>query len=466
MTAPVRNDRSYLAYQLRRAARFAAVLGLVVLAGRAALYHWTDQRLRTVVAALDAEEGAWRLEDLQRQRAVVPDADNAALVVQAAARLLAPLPATVQGSQRGAARNRMDEGKVFAAVPPQQPLHDAQAEYLRTALKRAGKAVALARTLPEYRQGRFEIKHGSNSSEPTAEQLGIRKVVLLLREAALLAIHENETGAALCDCRAVLAAGRALGDEPAPLYQVQRLECWDEALALLERALAQGRPVDADLRAVQQLLETEAAEPLVPRVLRGERALCHFRFSALEAGELTLFTSARGDDPPLAPALDWLAGQIVRFPHPGVLEYLSRRLAVAQLPPAAQPAALAQLGQDSHAEPTFGTLLGESRSRRLTLYFQHGQVRLHCAAAAAAAARYRERHGRWPESLAALVPEYLAQVPSDPFAEAPLIYRRLADGMVIYSVGRDGRDSGGKINAPPESLDGDIGFRLWEAEGR
>ena len=46
--------------------------------------------------------------------------------------------------------------------------------------------------------------------------------------------------------------------------------------------------------------------------------------------------------------------------------------------------------------------------------------------------------------LADLVPDYLSEVPQDPFSGKPLLYRRNAKGYVLYSVGLDGRDDGGQ----------------------
>jgi hypothetical protein len=44
----------------------------------------------------------------------------------------------------------------------------------------------------------------------------------------------------------------------------------------------------------------------------------------------------------------------------------------------------------------------------------------------------------------ALTPQYLDRVPADPFDGAPLRYRLLNSGYVIYSAGPDGQDNGGR----------------------
>jgi hypothetical protein len=61
-----------------------------------------------------------------------------------------------------------------------------------------------------------------------------------------------------------------------------------------------------------------------------------------------------------------------------------------------------------------------------------------------ALAAYRADHGRYPERLDGLAPKYLAQVPGDLFSGKALTYRPSGDGYLLYSVGVNGRDEGGR----------------------
>jgi len=61
-----------------------------------------------------------------------------------------------------------------------------------------------------------------------------------------------------------------------------------------------------------------------------------------------------------------------------------------------------------------------------------------------AARIYRAREGRWPESAAALIPEFLAKEPLDPFTGKPFIYRANETGILIYSLGANLKDDGGR----------------------
>ena len=72
----------------------------------------------------------------------------------------------------------------------------------------------------------------------------------------------------------------------------------------------------------------------------------------------------------------------------------------------------------------------ETRSRLLT--------------AEAAVRRHVLLEGAPPETLASLVPTYLAAVPIDPYSDRPLVYRRTDDGYLLYSVGSNRVDDGGQ----------------------
>ncbi len=75
---------------------------------------------------------------------------------------------------------------------------------------------------------------------------------------------------------------------------------------------------------------------------------------------------------------------------------------------------------------------------------------------------YKRAHGAYPDSLAALVPEFEDAVPVDVFDGQPLRYERKGEGFLLYSVGLDLDDDKGEVwvgswqGVPP----GDI---VWNA---
>jgi hypothetical protein len=75
---------------------------------------------------------------------------------------------------------------------------------------------------------------------------------------------------------------------------------------------------------------------------------------------------------------------------------------------------------------------------------------------ACALERYRLARGQFPETLDALVPGLIQQLPRDIINGAPLKYHRADDGgFLLYSVGWNETDDGGKDvcdTSKPESL--------------
>ena len=72
---------------------------------------------------------------------------------------------------------------------------------------------------------------------------------------------------------------------------------------------------------------------------------------------------------------------------------------------------------------------------------------------------YHARHNRWPRSLEIALPGKLAQYRIDPFSGRDFVYR-LKDGQpLLYSVGENGRDDGGRKNDKKQwAADGDAIF--------
>jgi hypothetical protein len=72
-------------------------------------------------------------------------------------------------------------------------------------------------------------------------------------------------------------------------------------------------------------------------------------------------------------------------------------------------------------------------------------------------AAYHANHGAYPESLAALAPGDLPSVPQDPYSGKNFVYRRVADGYQLYSVGHNLTDDGGRGRSSEPQGD-DIGI--------
>ena len=80
----------------------------------------------------------------------------------------------------------------------------------------------------------------------------------------------------------------------------------------------------------------------------------------------------------------------------------------------------------------------------------------------AACNAYQKNEGKLPEELQSLVPKYLAAIPDDPYDGKS--FRYVPSMAVVYSVGKDLKDSGGSSKLP-EGDKGDTPWkRRWKAE--
>lgn len=96
---------------------------------------------------------------------------------------------------------------------------------------------------------------------------------------------------------------------------------------------------------------------------------------------------------------------------------------------------------------------------------RHHEIRalLEMARAAIAAERCRLATGHLPANWEELVPQWFDSIPKDPWSRGPLIYRLEGEGRpVIYSVGRNGLDEGGRYSESRN--EGDLVWRYSEAE--
>jgi hypothetical protein len=77
---------------------------------------------------------------------------------------------------------------------------------------------------------------------------------------------------------------------------------------------------------------------------------------------------------------------------------------------------------------------------------------------ACALERYHLAHGEYPETLDALMPQFIEDIPHDIIGGQPLHYRRTDGGkFILYSVGWNEMDDGGQV-----SVDREKGDWVWQ----
>lgn len=249
-------------------------------------------------------------------------------------------------------------------------------------------------------------------------------------------IHTGRHDDAAETVRAMWAMTDALRDQPELVAYGMRVASIMLASWTTEELLLHAPPSPEQLRRIQAAAEATRDDGRhLLLAYQGELAIGHIGFQKLRRGE------AFGDLE-LPFAIGMQATTMLQRGHAGYLRSLNGAVDAAErwsrgernitLPRARLPraAVLAEVMLPS-LSASFNQALGADARREVTI-------------AALAVARYEAEHGVWPDSLEALVPEYLDAVPDDPYDGAPLRYRRAQTGAVVYSIGSGRIDAGGR----------------------
>lgn len=98
-------------------------------------------------------------------------------------------------------------------------------------------------------------------------------------------------------------------------------------------------------------------------------------------------------------------------------------------------------------------------------YLQEARIdaRLGAAETGIANRIYRQKHGKFADSLNQLTPEILPALPLDPFTGKDYIYRKTDKGFIVYSIGDNLKDDNG-ISQKEKGWKGDFDI-VWEDKG-
>jgi hypothetical protein len=468
------------------------LLFLVVFAVGGMLWFlwYSFHDLNALMVEMDVQDPGWRLHDIEASRKTVPGAENSALHIVAVAKSKS-LPNVITPD--------------MANLPPQVELNEKQSLYLELDFGIHRTAVVESRKLKDMPQGRYPIKYSDDSiSTPMSHLHDALGVCELLKWDAARRVQANDDEGALESCLALQNAARSMGDEPCYSSLMFRGFCHNIAVGAIERTLAQGRFAPSSepvLKRMQEAIVQELAAPKVLIVLRGHRAGLHRFVQAMAEGKVSAATfKAVGNTVDILDSLlgrrtsrmktldNEIAGTLMEHlpayltrQHAAMLRFANDAVEAAKLPPEKADERFQALENRIREEPYLVRITGAS-----FIEIREAERRMHAnlrsAVAALAAERFRLAHKRWPDALDDLVKAgFLDAVPTDPYDGKPIRLKRVADGLVLYSVGRDKIDNDGFMNREhaamvhfandlvddnPADPGTDIGFRLWDISAR
>lgn len=269
-------------------------------------------------------------------------------------------------------------------------------------------------------------------------------VKLLLLECELRA-RRDQPSAVADRIETMFAAGQSIEDEPMLISQLVRLRLDVMARFQLKRQLPNARFSDNDLARLDRRLAAIDYPASFHRAMLGNRATMGYFVNPAALGPLA----------PNAPsALFRPVDQLV------YLTSMQKVVAAFQTsgPELSDAVAeieneVAQLADEPLANLRYPiSMVSFSWIQGGATAVNQAIAGRDSARAAVAIERFRLRHGERPRTLDSLVPEFLPEVPLDPFDGKPLRFRLDSHEYRLYSVGSDGIDQGGQEDQLPPDL--------------
>ncbi|MFO0810893.1 MAG: hypothetical protein U0746_19870 [Gemmataceae bacterium] len=425
------------------------------------------RRLAAVIAEIDRTDPGWRCADLECVRPTVPDAENFAIAFAAA------YPKFSKPKDRAVRELWNPVVALKDELVPNVRLTTEQESMLRRHFATNAAAAPAFLALADYPRGRFPLVPAADGVSFELDHVNRMRPASTgtLVPLAFLAVHDGDIATALAVFRARLAFARSLRDEPMSASQSVRAQFQREAVNGLQRLLGHLELSADQLARIRRELTVELADDPWVLVTRDQRAVSDAFLMALRTGTVKLSTAKANMIPDYKPTpaerlSDWVQDHVsvdVDAAHTVKLEVATRLVATARRPWPERVAAADALDAELAASSVPLNWMMRGAAGRMARFLLAVRARVSTAVAAAAVEQHRVERGDWPTALP-------AGLPDDPYTGKPLLYRPLADGVVVYSVGPNGRDDGGTltpeatdVNPPP---DGDIGFRLWDVPHR
>lgn len=292
--------------------------------------------------------------------------------------------------------------------------------------------------------------------------------------AALMAAERGNKGDAIANMGDAAHIGQLLTDEPILISQLVRVACLSLVLEGAEQLLSRQILAAEELEKLRLLIEQLSLPGAARMALVSERpfSLCAFdpEIAARVATNGSFGSESENSE---QTARSVRAG--FRFLHSiGYLErdrYLMLETFSQAIPLAEKetPESLQKLETlfdeaESKARkfpPKLFSAMMLPLLKKVPAKFASFEARRRSALVALAVERFRLEHeGRTPEQPGDLVPAYLPAEPMDPFDGRALRFRRLERGYVVYSIGGDGEDNGGKEQTGGGAKQTDVTFTV------
>jgi hypothetical protein len=332
-----------------------------------------------------------------------------------------------------------------ASLPARtQPLSDEMRKTITEYLAENQKTLTLLHKGAAIRRCRYpvDLTKGLRTLAPYLPE--IRRGAFVLELEAILNAENSEPNLAVQSITSVFGLARSLSKEPLLVSQLVRIACNAIGVRSLERVVNRIVLTDTQLRHLSQILANAQDLSAMSRAFAGERCMGIDVFQRRLSETLPFFGHSAG----LSTYLLVLC-QAAGLGDVDTLVYLNLMAGYVeanQLPLHQRKKAAEAIEARLKSTSKIHVLLHifKPPASRVTTVDIRAIAQLRTAQLVLAIERYRLTTGGFPGNLADLVPTYIDAIPKDPFDGKDLRCKELDTGYVVYSVGEDLTDDGGK----------------------
>lgn len=315
----------------------------------------------------------------------------------------------------------------------------------------------ISEALQQRPKCRFPVRYEDHVNALLPHLSGLRNIARVYRLRALAELSAGQTDAAFEDARLCLRLADTIKDEPILISFLVRVATLELIMQPVWEGLAAHRWNDRQLAALQAEFSNTDQLAAFAHAMRGERlfgySACRWLINKSGVRALVFAQFANAGAQPLGTKLishaiptGWWYQNLLtldRFhteTYWPAIDLEHRRL---------DPPIWRGVEEKFQAKPTspynvLSKLILPAISSCAKQAAQ-SQTTVDEIVVACALERYRLAKGTLPDKLDALVPEFLAKVPTDVIDSKPLRYRRDAERFKLWSVGWNATDDGGMV---------------------
>ena len=332
---------------------------------------------------------------------------------------------------------------------PRSPQTNEPSVDVLLALSKFDSELAQVREASRRPYSQFPVGHSQSPLAPNSHATVFRSLGEILQLRAIAYLVQGRTAEAIEDMRVIVRLADAVNSVPLTESQSGRSALLASAIQVAWEGLTAGRWSADQIAAIQGFVEPLNVLADYPKMMHNEMIQ---QIAAWDYWRSIITGEIQAQHDSLDRRIEWLspfypAGWTYYHQIKAFQLYRDVMLPVVDV---AQGKVLlhkaeAVLAAVERSDALLNNVSDRYRLRSAGIEFAQLQIWLNQAALACALERYRLSHGKYPETLDSLVPEYLSKLPRSVITGAPIEYRRTDQGQFTLVCSAQGQQSGTEV---------------------